>query len=163
MSNSSHPVEERLSNALSQSRLGGKLKGKQGSAESLPKIEVHPCGFWEMLLIESSFAFLARNLGSKTRLFPQQAAIFVILIPNEALTSHQTKMSDEEEADNSNSCTETGESDYSLSDLGIDSQNYIQLFMFEQQHGSSSKESHSSEEQGDNNEQKRSARRSTAK
>ena len=61
-------------------------------------------------------------------------------------------MSDKEEADNSNSCTETGESDDSLSDLGIDSQNYIQLFMFELQYGSSSEESHSSEEKGDNNE-----------
>ena len=61
-------------------------------------------------------------------------------------------MSDKEEADNSNSCTETGESDYSLSDLEIDSQDHIQPFMFEHQHGSSSKESHSSEEQGDNNE-----------
>ena len=60
-------------------------------------------------------------------------------------------MSDKEEADNSNSCTETGESDDSLSDLRIDSQNHIQPFMFELQHGSSSEESHSSEEQGDNN------------
>ena len=46
------------------------LKGKQGSTENFRKIEVHPCGFWEMLLIQSSFAFLARNLGSKTQLFP---------------------------------------------------------------------------------------------
>ena len=61
-------------------------------------------------------------------------------------------MSDKEEADNSNSCTETGESDDSLSDLRINSQNHIQPFMFELQHGSSSEESHSSEEQGDNNE-----------
>ena len=61
-------------------------------------------------------------------------------------------MSDKEEADNSNSCTETGERDDSLSDLRIDSQNHIQPFMFELQYGSSSEESHSSEEQGDNNE-----------
>ena len=46
------------------------VKEKQGSTENFPKIEVHPCGFWEMLLIESSFAFLARNLGSKTQIFP---------------------------------------------------------------------------------------------
>ena len=46
------------------------FKGKQGSTERLPKIGVHPSGFWEMLSIESSFALLARNLGSKTRLFP---------------------------------------------------------------------------------------------
>ena len=46
------------------------VKGKQGSTETFPKIEVHPCGFWEMLLIESSFAFLARNLESKTQIFP---------------------------------------------------------------------------------------------
>ena len=72
-------------------------------------------------------------------------------------------MSDKEEADNSNSCTETGESDYSISDLGIDSQNYIQLFIFEPYHGSSSKESHSSEEQGDNNEQKRQIHREMSK
>ena len=45
------------------------IKGKQGSTENFRKIEVHPCGFWEMLLIESSFA-LVRNLGSKTQLFP---------------------------------------------------------------------------------------------
>ena len=45
------------------------FKGKQGSTENFPKIEVHPCRFWEMLLIESSFAFLARNLGSKTHIF----------------------------------------------------------------------------------------------
>ena len=81
MSNSSHPVEERLSNALSQSRLGGKLKGKQGSAESLPKIEVHPCGFWEMLLIESSFAFLARKCDFFQSRPPS-------LLSYEALTSH---------------------------------------------------------------------------
>ena len=46
------------------------VKGKQGSTEHFPKIEVHPCGFWGMLWIEFSFAFLARNLGSKTQLFP---------------------------------------------------------------------------------------------
>ena len=61
-------------------------------------------------------------------------------------------MSDKEETDNSNSCTETGESDYSLSDLEINSQDHIQPFMFGHQHGSFSKESHSSEEQRDNNE-----------
>ena len=38
-------------------------------------------------------------------------------------------MTDKEESGNSNSCTETGESDDSLSDLGIDSQNHIQPFM----------------------------------
>ena len=37
-----------------------------------------------------------------------------------------------------NSCTETGESDDSLSDLGIDSQDHIQPFMFD--HGSTSEE-----------------------
>ena len=50
--------------------INAKTLGKQGSTEGLPKLEVHPCGFWEIILIEFSFAFLARNLGSKTRLFP---------------------------------------------------------------------------------------------
>ena len=60
-------------------------------------------------------------------------------------------MSDQEEPDNSDSCTETAESDDSLSDLEIESHNSIQPFMFEPQHDSSSKESCSSEEQEDNN------------
>ena len=50
------------------------------------------------------------------------AELFVILIPNEAPTSHYPKMSDTE---NSNSGTETEESDDSLLDLEIEFQNQI--------------------------------------
>ena len=82
----------------------------------------------EMLFVQPSFAFLVRIRGSKIQYFSLWAAMFEHVGPNEALTSHLTKLSEIYKNQ-----TESEDSNDPDLDIELESDGQIKSFIYETQ------------------------------